>query len=40
MEHLVRFDEELATLLRHNPAEYLPLFEAAAAELIASTSCS
>ena len=35
MEHLVRFDEELATLLRHNPAEYLPLFEAAAAELIA-----
>ena len=35
MEHLQRFDDELAGMLRNEPAEYLPLFEVSAADLIA-----
>ncbi|CAO2822530.1 unnamed protein product [Amaranthus hypochondriacus] len=36
LEHLVAFDPDLPSLLRSSPADYLPLFETAASEVLAS----
>lgn len=35
--HIQRFEEDLASLLKTSPGEYLPVFEAAAKEVVAST---
>ncbi|KAF5742059.1 DNA replication licensing factor MCM5 [Tripterygium wilfordii] len=36
LEHLLAFDPDLPSLLRSSPADYLPLFETAAAEVLVS----